>query len=283
MRLGTKIRRASACLFLLIMLVITVFPLLYTVSSSFKTNKEIMNDPGRLLPAQPTFDNYKEAWNSPHFQVGKLVRNSIYYTLSNVVISIFVASMGGYVFARGRFRFKKAIFACFTSLMFIKLGGISIYPTFQVLNAINLTSSLGALILVNAFGVPIVNIYLVKGYVATLPAAIEEAAKIDGCNFAGTFFKIIAPLLKPIMATIGILSFQGSWNDYLMPTIFTLNNPNQQTLIVGLMALKNSDGAATSWNLMLAGATIALIPVLAAYAIGNRYFISGLAAGAVKG
>ena len=91
------------------------------------------------------------------------------------------------------------------------------------------------------------------------------------------------PLLKPILATIAILSFQGSWNDYLLPAIFTTTKPEQRTLIVALVALKNSSGAATNWNLMLAGAVIALFPVLVAYGIGNKYFISGLASGAVKG
>jgi len=89
--------------------------------------------------------------------------------------------------------------------------------------------------------------------------------------------------LLPILATVAMLSFQGSWNEYLMPTIFTVSQPSQQTLIVGLMALKSSSGAATQWNLMLAGSVIALFPVLVAYAFGNRFFISGLSAGAVKG
>ena len=86
-----------------------------------------------------------------------------------------------------------------------------------------------------------------------------------------------------IIATVALLSFQASWNEYLMPSIFTMTKPDQQTLIVGIMALKNSDGAATNWNLMLAGSAIALVPVLIAYAFANRYFIAGIAAGAVKG
>lgn len=242
-----------------------------------------MIQPGRLFPETFTMDNYREAWHSESFQVGRMLWNSTYYTVFNVFVSIALASMGGYVFARGHFRGKKLVFGCFLSLMFIQTGGISIYAVFQVLNAVHLNSSLGALMLTKVFGVPIVNIYLVKGYVETLPSALDEAAKIDGCGFFQIFYKIILPLLKPILATVGILAFQGSWNDYLMPTIFTITKPEQQTLIVGLMAMKNSSGAASSWNLMLAGSVIALIPVLAAYAIGNKYFISGLAAGAVKG
>ena len=264
-------------------LALTLLPLVYTITSSFKSNMEIMTNPGQLLPETFTLDNYREAWTNSNFNVGRMLWNSTYYTVFNVIVTMTLSAMGGYVFARGNFRGKKLIFTCFVSLMFIQTGGISIYAVFQVLSAVHMTSSIWALMLTKVFGVPIVNIYLVKGYIETLPRALDEAAQIDGCGFFKIFYKIILPLLKPIMATVGILAFQASWNDYLMPTIFTISLPKQQTLIVGLMAMKNSSGAATSWNLMLAGSVIALLPVLAAYAIGNKYFVSGLAAGAVKG
>ena len=273
----------ASYVFLVIMTLLTLFPIIYTVLSSFKSNTEILAYPERIFSHSPTFDNYIQAWSSPDFQVSRLLFNSIYYTLANVVIVMIISSMAGYVFARGNFKGKKIVFACFASLMFIKLGGISVYATFKILNFLHITQSLPALILINLFGVPIVNIYLVKGYIDTIPNAIDEAARIDGASFPGIFFRIIMPLLKPILATVGILAFQASWNDYLMPTIFTVNVPSQRTLIVGLMALKNSGGSATQWNLMLAGAAIALVPVIVAYTVANRYFISGLAAGAVKG
>lgn len=165
------------------------------------------------------------------------------------------------------------------SLMFIKTGGITIYATFKVLSGIHLDRSLYALMLVHLFGVPVINIYLIKGNIETLPIAIDEAAKIDGCSFPGIFLRVILPLL----ATVAILSFNSSWNDYLMPNIFTLTNPMQRTLIVGLMALKSSGESASAWNLMLAGATIALIPILVVFAFLNKYFVKGIANGAVKG
>ena len=102
-------------------------------------------------------------------------------------------------------------------------------------------------------------------------------------QFFGIFFHIIAPLLKPILATISILAFNSSWNEYLMPTLFTLSNRQQRTLIVGIMSLKNSGQAAANWNLMLAGATVAMLPILIVYLFANRYFVEGLTAGALKG
>ncbi len=268
---------------LIAMAAITLFPIIYVISASFKSNSEIMVHPERLFPVAPTLDNYKQAWNSGNFRIGNMLWNSLYYSVICVVITMITSSMGGYVFARGEFPAKKVIFAVFSSLMFVSIGSITIYPLFDILDIFGLAHSLWGLIVMKMFGVSIINIYLVRSYVNTLPKALDEAAEIDGCSFFGIFARIMLPLTKPIMATVGILAFQGSWNEYLLPTIFTLTRPEQRTLIVGVVALKNSGQAAASWNLMLAGTTVALIPVLLAYAVGNKYFVSGIAAGAVKG
>lgn len=268
---------------LIFVFLVTVFPIFYIVMSSFKVNTDILAYPEKLITENMSFNNYIRAWNSPQFQVKYLIWNSLYYTLGMVLITLSLSSMAGYVFARGHFHGKKIIFACFTALMFIQTGGIGIYATFEILNVLHIPQALPSLLLIGLFGVPTVNIYLVKGYVETLPYELNEAAKIDGASFPRIFFTIMLPLIVPIMATIGVLAFNGSWNNYLMPTIFTLTRPKQRTLIVGLMALKNSAGAATQWDLMLAGSVIALIPVLFAYIFANKYFVSGLAAGAVKG
>ncbi len=270
-------------LFLMAVALIALFPVVYVISSSFKSNSEIMVHPEAVFPISPTLENYKIAFNSSDFNIGRMFLNSAYYTVICVAVIIFLSSMGGYVFARGEFRGKKVLFTMFSALMFVNIGTITIYPLFDVLNLINLSSSLQGLIVMKFFGINIVQIYLVRGFINSLPKALDESAEIDGCGFFKTFVYIIFPLLKPIIATIGILAFQGSWNEYLMPTLFTLTRPEQRTLIVGVMALKSSGEAASSWNLMLAGTTVALIPVLLAYAVGNKYFVKGIASGAVKG
>ncbi len=280
---NSKLMTAIMYIVLISVFLATIFPIIYTITASFKSNIEILTEPGTMFPKKPTFSNYIEAWNSKDFNVGRMLVNSIMYTLVNVATTIIISSSAGYVFARGEFPGKKVIFVCLSLMLFVKTGGLEIYPKFTILNALHINSGLYALMFLHLFGIPIVNIYLVRGFVYSIPRELDEAAQIDGLSFIGTFFKIIMPLLMPILATIGIMAFQGSWNEYIMPTIFTATKPEQQTLIVGLMALKSSSGAATNWGLMLAGAVIALAPVLVAYGIGNRYFLSGLASGAVKG
>lgn len=268
---------------LIIVFIAAMFPLIYTILSSFKDNMEIMAYPENIIPRTFTFQNYIDAWKSDSFEVPRMLWNSIWFTVLSVAATLVVSAVSGYVFARGEFKLKKVIFVMFSALMFINLGGITIYPTFDVLKIFNLHKSLMGLVVMNCFGIPVVNMYLVRGFVTALPKELDEAATIDGCSFTGIFFRIILPVLTPVMATVGILSFQSSWNSYIMPTIFTISNPKQQTLIVGVMALKNSGQGATSWNLMLAGTTIAMLPVLLVYAVGNKFFTEGMTAGAVKG
>lgn len=284
MKKSNILKAAAAYVFLLIILVFTIFPLFYTIAASFKSNSEILAYPASVWPREFTLENYKTAWNSDVLNIRTMFWNSTYYTLVNVFAILLTSSMAGYVFARSKIKTKKFILALFSATMFLQLGSITVYPLLDILNAIGLNKSLWGLILIKCFSVSIVNILLVRSYITSLPKELDEAATLDGCGFAGIFFRIIMPLLKPIMATIALLIFQSSWNEYLMPTIFTIGNPDQQTLIVGIVALKNSGGAAaSSWNLMLAGSTIALIPVLIAYAIGNKFIIAGLTSGAVKG
>lgn len=283
MKLGKIVSSAVIYAIFIAVLVIVVFPLLYVLLSSFKSNMEIMAHPDWYFPREFTFNNYIEAWNSETFHAGRMFFNSTWFTVFSVIISILTCSISGYVFARGEFKFKKVLFAIFSSLMFISLGSITIYPKFEILSLIGLNKSLWGLIVLECFGIPIVKVYLVRSFVYTLPKELDEAATIDGCSFTGIFFKIILPLLKPVLATLAILSFQGSWNNYLMPTIFTMSKPKQQTLIVGIIALKNSGEAAAAWNLMFAATAMALIPVLIVYALFSRYFTEGITAGAVKG
>lgn len=283
MKSANRIMKVISYIILSVVAAATLVPIIYCVLSSFKTNMEIMVSPENMIPEQFTLENYKEIFTSKDFNVPRMLWNSTYYTIFSVVVCLVSSSVCGYVFARGNFKGKKLIFSVFASLMFINMGTITIYPKFQILSIVHLNRSLFGLMALKFFGIPIVNMYLVRGYILSIPKELDEAARIDGCDYLGIFIRIIAPLLTPILATIGILSFQASWNEYLMPSIFTMGIPEQTPLIAGIVALKTSGGAASQWNLMFAGTTIAIIPVLIAYCVANKYFVEGITAGAVKG
>ena len=265
------------------LLVVVVFPILSLITSSFKTNSEIMTTPEKLFSASPTLDNYIEAWNSENFRVGHMVFNSVWYSVISVILDLFLSALCGYVFARGVFRGKKLIFAVFSSLMFISLGSITIYPTFSILSKFNLSTSLWGLLVMQCFGIPVVSMYIVRGFINALPTELDEAAKMDGCGFFRIYYQIILPMLKPILATIALLSFRQGWNEYILPLVFTMTNDKLRPLTVGVNMLKNAGDGTAAWNIMFAGATISIVPILIVYCCFSRFFMGGLTAGAVKG
>ena len=268
---------------LIAVFIVTVFPVFYAFSASLKNNIEILTKPGELFSENPSFVNYSAALSSEEFQFKYMFANSILYTVVSVVTTILVSALAGFAFARLNFPFKKLAYVCFTLVLFVKLGGISVYATFDVLNFLHLPRNLYTLMLVHLFAVPTANMYLVRSYVHSIPSSVFEAAKIDGCSVFKTFYAIALPLIKPVLATICILTFTNSWNDYIMPNVFTLTQPTQRTLMVGLMALKSTGGAATNWGIMLAGTVVAMLPIFVVYLACNKYFVGGITAGAEKG
>lgn len=260
--------------------VIAIFPVIYTIMGSFKGNLELLTS-NTLFPKRFVLDNYVQAWNMANFE--KYTLNSIFMSGTIVLGSIFTTTIAGYVFERGKFPGKNFLFGMVISSMFVSLGSLTLYPTYMIAKFFHINTSLWGVIIIRVFGLNVTNLFITRSYIKTLSTEIDEAAKVDGCNFFSIFTRIIFPLLKPLIATIAILEFRHSWNDYLMPMVFTLSNKNRMPLIVGVMNLKGSGEAASSWNLMLAGSSIALIPMIIVYLFFNRYFIQGLTAGAVKG
>lgn len=262
-------------------LAVILLPVVYVFFGSFKTTQEILAGKGGLLPERFIIENYIQAWEMADFKT--YTWNSLYYSFFVVIANVMTSTMGGYVFARGNFPGKKLVFGILTSTMFICMGTISIYPTLQVAKAMHISNSLWGVIIVRIFGINVSYMYITKGFVNTIPKELDESAKIDGCGFFQNYVRVIFPLLKPVVASIAILSFRSAWNDYLLPMVFTMANTKNATLSVGLVALKGQSDAAASWNLILAGAMISIVPIVIVYLIFNRYFTSGITAGAVKG
>ena len=118
----------------------------------------------------------------------------------------------------------------------------------------------------------------------TIPAwELDEAAAIDGCSFFQIYYKIILPVLKPVLATVALLSFRSAWNEFIMPQVFTMSNPKMRPLTVGVVALKTMGDGAAAWNIMFAGSAMSIVPIIIVYLFTSRYFMSGLTVGAVKG
>lgn len=268
-------------IFLLAFFVIAFFPVFYTFMSSFKSNMDILTTGNKLLPGKFVLDNYKKAWELADFST--YTKNSVFLSFFCVIGAILSSTICGYAFARGNFKGKEVIFYFMISSMFVSLGTLTLYPLLMIMKGIHLNKSLWGVIIIRVFGMNVTNLFIARGYVSSISKEIDEAAKIDGCSFFGIYRRIIFPLCKPLIATVAILSFRSSWNDYMLPMVFTMTDTSRMPLVVGIMHLKSSGDAASAWNLMLAGTAISLIPMIAIYIAFNRYFISGMTSGAVKG
>lgn len=259
--------------------ILTVYPVLYALLGSLKTNAELQLG-SAVLPKVAQWQNYYTAFITSHFLV--YGENSVIISLCTMILSVFTCALAGFVFARYSFVGKKVIMVSYTALMFVSIGSVALYPIMQVLQKINMDKSMLSLILVLT-GSQIMNVFLVMGFVKEVPRELDEAASIDGCSLFRTFWQIITPLIRPILAVVALFTFRNTWNDYITTLIMTMSNPKLMTLTVAVVQLKYSVFSAAQWHIMLAGASLAIIPVLILYAFTNKQFISGLTAGAVKG
>jgi len=276
-----KIIHAIIWLLLAFLAVAIIFPVLYVVFGSFKENAELLVGGSNIFPTKWVIQNYISAWNQANFAV--YTKNSVFLALGVMIVSLVNSSMAGYVFSRSKFKIKELVYGIFIMFMFINVGSVSLRPMYELAIKLHLNTSLLAVILISAGGGQATYIFLCRGFVNSIPKELDEAAKIDGCTFFQTFYMIILPLLKPVMGTIALLSFRQGWNEYILPLVFTMTNDSKRPLTVGVNMLKNAGDGTAAWNIMFAGATIAIIPMLLIYCIFSRNFMSGMTSGAVKG
>lgn len=266
-------------LFLLIVAAIVIFPVAYALLGSLKSNQELTLG-GTILPREWRFDNYVTAWNIANF--GKYISNSLFLCFWVVLGAMFTASMTAYCIARRQFPGRNLLIGTYTAMMFISLGPLTLRPLYQLAVDTGTNNSLWPLIIIMIGGQG-VNIFILQAYIKTIPRELDEAAAIDGAGFFRIYWQIVIPLAKPALGVVGLFEFRHTWNEYLLPMVFTINTPDLRPLSVGIVALRYDDSAATQWNLMLTGAAISIIPLLIVYAFTNRTFIAGLSSGALKG
>ena len=279
---ATKFWYSIIYLFLATMVFIALFPVVYIFISSFKTNMEIMVGGLKILPAKWQFRNYERAWRLANFS--RYTWNSVYMCACIVSGSIVTATIQGYVFSRGTGRFTKFAYSMVMASLFITVGSLALYPQLQVMGKVGLDRSLWGVIVIHVFGMNVTQVFLSTSFFNQIPREIDEAARIDGCSFFRTYRSIILPLTKPLIATIGLITFRASWSEYLMPYIFTLGDQSKWPLVVGVVSLRSMGGeSAVAWDLMLAGISISIIPMMVVYLCLNRFFITGLTEGSIKG
>lgn len=253
------------------------YPFLWMISSAFKTQSEMLMNGLRLIPERVTFDNFRRAWDSAHFDL--YFFNTVVVTVFVVLLVILISSTAGYALGRGAMPGRRWVVAVLVATMFLPKG-VTIIPVFKLINGLGLNNTLSGIILAEAGPAHIVAILLFMGYFAKIPQELEESALMDGARFLTIFFRIMLPLAAPVIGTVAIFNFISAWNSFLIPLVFTLGKPELRTLGVGMYSFFGE--FSVDWAGFAAGALITVLPIIAVFLFLQRYFIEGLA-GAVKG
>lgn len=271
-----KVSKLILYIILIIMAVIYLYPLFWLVIAAFKTNSEIFLS-AFGFPAEPQWINFEKAWNAGH--IGQYFLNSVIVVGSTLVISLLVNCMAAYAIARMKWKLSGFVQGVFLIGMMVPVHVILIplYVWFAALGLLDNYLSLIVPYVVFTFGQ---SIYIMRGFFSSLPREMEEAAVIDGCSIWGAFWRVIIPISTGGIFTIGLFTFNGTWNELLLAKIFT-NSHAVRTLPVGLTVFVGPN--MTNYGPMLAAIVIAVLPTIIVYCLLSNKIVGGLTAGAVKG
>ncbi|HUT66237.1 MAG TPA: carbohydrate ABC transporter permease [Spirochaetota bacterium] len=264
----TVIKRSVLHIVLIAGAIIMIFPFVWGISTSLKDMREVLANPFSIIPRDITLINYKNVVKS--IPIVRFFINSLIVSVTITASQLFTCSLSAYAFARLKFPFRDGLFYILLGTMMIPQHVIMI-PVYIILNFFRLIDTYAAMIvpfISGAFGT-----FLLRQFFLTIPKELEEAATLDGCGHLRFLFRIMLPLSRPILATLAIFTFMWSWNNYLWPLIVT-NRIEIRTLQYGLAMFKEEGGL--NWGQLMAGTTIATVPILVMFLVMQRQFIQGI-------
>ncbi len=251
-----------------------LFPFAWMVLSSFKTPTEILRMPPTIFPEEPTFENYRVLWSK--FNFARFFANSIFITVISVSAQLYTASLFGFVLGKYKFRGKNIIFMAVIFCMMVPTT-INVIPLYQMMMWFGWINTYNAVIVPNL--ITLFGTFMIRQFSSNIPNEMLEAARIDGASEFHIFHKICLPMFKNPLSALAIMQFLWTWDAYLWPMLM-LNDVDKYTVTLGLGALNGQYG--TPMEKMLAGASIAVIPILIVYLIFQRRFVEGMAGSSVK-
>jgi multiple sugar transport system permease protein len=254
-----------------------ISPLLYMLSTSFKTTGDAASPDPQWIPANPTTNAFKEILGNDGTPVVRWLVNSVVAAGLQSLLIVATAALAGYALARLDFAGKKWIFGIIIGTLFIP-PVILLIPNYLITSRIGWLDTLAAVIVPGAAGA--FGVFFMRQFFLGLPRELEEAAAIDGAGRFRTFLTVVLPLSRPALVTLGMLAFLTNWNDFLWP-VYVLFSPESQTLPAGLATLQNAN--AVRYDLLMAGAVIASVPVLVLYAAAQRFVVEGVSRAGLKG
>jgi multiple sugar transport system permease protein len=277
MTITKSVRRIPLYLVVGLGALITIVPFVWMILSSFKNSTEIFSYPPTIIPGTWRLGNYSKLFTERPF--GTWYINSILVSGISTLTVLFFSSLAGFGFAKYNFRGRGLLFALLLGSTMIPFQLILI-PLFIETSRMKMIDTYAGLIL--PFMAPALSIFLMKQYISAIPNELLDAARIDGATEFKIFLRVVLPLLRPALATLGIITFLGSWNSFIWPLVM-LRSETMMTLPIGLRALtENVPGKGRDYGMIMAAATLVSVPVIIVFLAMQRQFISGLLSGSVK-
>ena len=250
-------------------------PFIWTISTSFKTLPDTAYF--NFIPHPFTTEAWKSVWTDYDFK--RYALNSLFLAVTVTILNLFLASLGGYAFARLHFPGREVLFLIILGTLMIP-DQLRLIPVFVMLTNWHLIGNFSGYILINL--VTAVNLFFMRQYFLTIPRDFEEAAKLDGAGYFKTYWRIMLPLAGPAIAALAILQFQGTWNDFFWPLIlFGQGSEHLYTMQLGLAQLTFT--YQSLWPQLMAGSIMAIAPILVIFLVFQRFFVSGVTAAGIKG
>jgi raffinose/stachyose/melibiose transport system permease protein len=274
-RLNKTFSAIASHAILLFFTVIIVYPVLWMVLTSFKTNAEMLNNPWGL-PKTMMWSNYSSAWVEA--ELGHALLNSTLVSLGTLVLVICFSALAAYALTRYSFRWLTIVFFV---LVFTMQTPTPIIPLYVEIARMGLTNTAWGLILIQAAGGMPLSTFIFRAFFQGIPGELLDAAKVDGCTEFTAFLRVVLPISGPAVATVGILQFVGTWNEYFLPLLM-IRKPEMRTIPLAIQVFFYNWGR-TEWAYVFASLSIATVPIIILYIILARQFIQGLTAGALKG
>lgn len=269
-----KITYLLLCFFISIVMLL---PIYYLIVTTFKTPAQAAASP-LGLPPSVTFDNYTRAFKAMNYM--QALKNNLIISVVSVLCLLFFSSMAAYVIARSRKPIFRMMYLIFLVGLIIPFQ-ISIIPIYKIFSALKLMNTHLGVILVSVFCINFpLSVFLMRGFIHTIPKELEEAAMIDGCSTFGCFWRIVFPLLKPVVSTVAILNTLAIWNDFMTPLLF-LQSGEKQVLLQQVH--RNVGPFSTDWTAFFPMLVMATLPLVIFYLIMQRQIVEGVVSGAVKG
>jgi multiple sugar transport system permease protein len=254
---------------------LTVFPLLWMLSVSCMRRGEANTFPPPLVPHHATLDNYRQLFETQG--IGRCFLNSLMLAVLTTLLSLLFNSLAGFAFAKLRFAGREALLRLLLAALVIP-AQVAMLPLFLMMKWLGLVNTYAAVIIPGMAG--IFGVFLVRQYALSIPDELLEAARIDGAGEGRIFLSIVLPALRPILVTLALFTFLGSWNDFFWPLI-VLTDQSLYTLPIALATLSREH--VEDNELMMSGAVVTVLPVLAAFLALQRYYLRGILAGSIKG